>query len=73
MRVQQAKQGKLSENGARGNGGMKGDLPVGQSGDERLHDGHGLGIGAGSEIEENTIYPESLEVGRQLIAGGEPG
>jgi len=70
--VQQAKQGERGENAARGNGSTKGDLLVGQSGDERLHDGYGLGIGAGSEVEENTIYPESLEVGRQLIAGGEP-
>jgi len=71
--VQQAKQSKQRENGAGSNGDTKGDLLVGQSGDERLHDGYGLGIGAGSEVEENTIYPESLEVGRQLIAGGEPG
>ena len=72
MRVQQAKQGELGENAARGNGGTKGDLLVGQSGDERLHDGLGLGIGAGSEIEEGATHSEALEIGCQLIAGGKP-
>ena len=37
-----------------------------------MHDGHGLVIGAGSEIEEGAVGAEPLEMRRQLMAGGEP-
>ena len=70
--MQEAKQGELREDAAGGNGGAQGDLLMGQAGDERLYDGHSLGIGAGSKIEKGAVYPEPLEIWRQLITSGEP-
>src|SRR5215468_3864446 len=67
-----AQQSELSEDAARADGGTQRDLPEAEAGNEGLHAVDGFLIAAGPQVEEGEIVSQPLEVGDQLITGGEP-